>query len=135
MEDQTPNEEAPDISAESSEQVTRDGTSTFPREYVEELRTEAAQHRTRANELEERLVQSQRSLYRAQVAATGLLRDPNALPYSPELLDNPQALLEALEDFILENPLHAAIGGDVGQGRRGASPGADVSLSSLLSQL
>lgn len=87
---------------------------TFPREYVEKLRQEAADHRVKAKDrdaLAERL-------HHALVAATGRLADPTDLPFHEDHLENPDTLTAALDDLISRKP-HLATrrpAGDIGQG-------------------
>jgi hypothetical protein len=92
---------------------------TFTRAYVEELRQEAAKHRTnskKADELAQRLVAS-------LVDATGKLHDPRDLAFTEALLDpdgypDPEKVTEAVEALIKDRPHLARIRpvGDVGQG-------------------
>ena len=98
---------------------------TFPREYVEKLRTEAAGHRTKAKEAEgkvetavaEAVKPLQERIFGLLVAGTGRLADPTDLPFNPELLD--EAALNSAIDALLAAKPHLAkrkVQGDVGQG-------------------
>lgn len=107
---------------------------TFPRSYVEQLRQEAAEHRTRAAELETQLSESKQALWTARVAATGLLRDPSALPYAEDLLEDSEALTEAARALVTDKPYLASVGGNAGQGRH-SDQSAGQSISGLLAQL
>lgn len=115
--DETPETPAPDAAEETPEipEVPEDG-DTFPREYVEKLRREAAESRTkakRADELAERVL-------RLEVAATGRLADPADLPYDAALLDDPAALKAAIDGLLQAKPHLASRRprGDVDQGVR-----------------
>lgn len=104
---------------------------TFPREVVEKLRQENAKYRQRAQQadtLAERL-------HTELVRATGKLADPTDLPFSPEHLDDPEALAGAVEDLLTRKPHLAARrpAGDIGQGNRGSAP-APFSLLEVLKQ-
>lgn len=101
----------------------------FPREVVEKLRQENAKYRHRAQQadsLAERL-------HTELVRATGKLADPTDLPFSPEHLDDPEALAGAVEDLLVRKPHLAARrpSGDIGQGRRGTAS-SEVSLADIL---
>ncbi len=90
--DETPETPAPDETPEDGD--------LFPREYVEKLRREAAESRTkakRADELAERVL-------RLEVAATGRLADPADLPYDVALLDDPEALTAAIDALLTAKP-------------------------------
>ncbi|MEL4358390.1 MULTISPECIES: hypothetical protein [unclassified Luteococcus] len=105
-----------------------DEPETFPREYVEKLRKEAADNRVkakRADELAERL-------FRAEVRATGRLHDPEDLPYDAELVEDPEKLSAAIDTLLAGKP-HLARRtprGDVGQGATATAPA--VSLIDML---
>lgn len=106
-------------------------TDVFPREVVEKLRQENAKYRQRAQHadtLAERL-------HTELVRATGKLADPTDLPFSPEHLDDPDALAAAVEDLLARKPHLAARrpSGDIGQGNRGSAP-APFSLLDVLKQ-
>lgn len=87
---------------------------TFPRQYVEELRAEAAESRVRAKRADD-LAQR---LHVALVAASGRLADPDDLPFSEAHLGDPDELAAAIDALIARKP-HLADRrprGDVGQG-------------------
>lgn len=121
--------EAPDTPAQEDQQEP----DTFPRTYVEELRREAAGHRTRA----QRADKLAEHLVRAYAETTGKLADPSDLPMSDELLDdgipNREKVLAAVDELLARKPHLAATRpiGDVGQGARGEAA-AMVSLAELL---
>lgn len=101
---------------------------TFPREYVEQLRRESAEHRTSAREAREALEPVQARLHTALVAATGRLADPSDLPFDAAHLDDEAALSGAI-DALLEAKPHLAsrrVSGDVGQGVGGSESGTDL---------
>lgn len=101
---------------------------TFPRSYVERLRSENAKYRQRAqraDELGERL-------HRELVARTGRLADPSDLEYDPEHLDDPEALTAAV-DALLEAKPHLASRKPTGSIGQGVSvTGGSVDLAGLL---
>lgn len=117
------------------DQVLRDATpepenapETFPRDYVEKLRQEAAEARTRAKKADDLA----RELFHAKVAATGLLADPTDLPFDEKLLADHPALEAAIEDLVGRKPHLASRRprGDVAQGASETAP--QVSLIDLL---
>lgn len=116
--------QSPDSPLAATDENHDTDTDTFPREYVEKLRNEAAEHRTKAKDrdaLAERL-------HTALTAATGRLADPSDLPYDQSHLDDPEALTAAI-DQLLESKPHLATRkphGDVGQGAASASAGVDL---------
>lgn len=107
-------EQHPDTDQQPEPEHTEAEPDTFPREYVEKLRQEAADHRVKAKDrdaLAERL-------HHALVAATGRLADPTDLPFHEDHLENPDTLTAALDDLISRKP-HLATrrpAGDIGQG-------------------
>lgn len=101
---------------------------TFPREYVEKLRQEAAESRTKAKRADDLAAR----LHTALVTATGRMADPTDLPFDEAHLEDPEALTAAIESLLASKP-HLATRtprGDIGQG---PSVVADsVSLAGLL---
>lgn len=87
---------------------------TFPRDYVEKLRSENAEHRTRANKLAAQL-------HTALVEATGRLENAAELAFDPEHLDDPDKLAAAIDALLEAKPYVAkrVVAGDAGQGPRG----------------
>ena len=73
---------------------------TFPREYVERLRRESAEHRTRAKRADDLAAR----VFRLEVAATGRLADPADLAFDEALLDDPAALTAAIDDLLSRKP-------------------------------
>lgn len=90
---------------------------TFPREYVEKLRAENAENRTKAKDRDD----IAHRLHTALVAATGRLADPTDLPFSDEHLTDPEALTTAL-DALLEAKPHLASRKPTGNIGQGATP-------------
>lgn len=125
---ETPN---PDPEVEETE------PDTFPREYVEELRREAAEHRTGRTAAEER---SEAAMSRLQAAAVhsatrDVLADPTDLPWDDSLTDDegwPDAeKISAAATALVESKPHLGrVRGDVGQGYRGGEQ--PVSLAEAL---
>ena len=102
---------------------------TFPRAYVEQLRTENAKYRDRAKRADT-LAQA---LYVARVAALGRLADPTDLPYDEDLLDDADALTAAVDALLARKPHLASRRptGSIGQGEATVS-GAGVDLAAIL---
>lgn len=89
---------------------------TFPRSYVEELRTESAAHRTRAAGMAE-------ELHALRVASLGILQDPTDLPPG-EGLDTMDAVRAAVDDLVTRKPHLKVrrITGDIGQHEQQGDP-------------
>lgn len=106
---------------------------TFTREYVEGLRKENADHRTKAKAAEERADQLAHRLHAALVRANGTLVDPDALGFDPEHLEDDEKLSAAIEALTEAKPYLKArkVSGDAGQGNRGSADNG-VNLLSLL---
>lgn len=121
---ETEEQEAPETEAPEEQEEPQ----TFSREYVEDLRKEAARHRTSAKEAREALEPLQQRLHGLLVAGTGRLADPTDLPFDPAHLEDEEALTAAI-DALLEAKPHLAprrVSGDVGQGVGGPSTGVDL---------
>ena len=101
---------------------------TFPRVYVERLRQENAKYRQRA----ERSDDLAKRLHVALVAATGRLADPTDLEFDQQHLDDPDALVAAIDALVAVKPHLASRRplGNVGQGL--SEQPASVSLASIL---
>ncbi|SHT43405.1 Uncharacterised protein [Mycobacteroides abscessus subsp. abscessus] len=106
---------------------------TFPRTYVEKLRTESAGYRDRAKQAEDRADKLARRLHAALVKANGTLVDPDALPFDLEHLDDDEKLSAAIEKLTDSKPWLKArkVAGDAGQGYRGSAE-TGVNLLELL---
>lgn len=105
-----------------------DDAETFPRDYVEKLRTENAKYRQRASDRDE----IAKRLHSALVAATGRLADADDLPFDDAHLGDSQALTDAL-DALLERKPHLASRKPVGSIGQGASaPATSVDLGGIL---
>lgn len=102
--------------AEQPDEQAADEHTTFSREYVEELRGEAAKYRTRAKHTEE----VERRLHDALVRLDGRLHDASDLDFDPKRLEGDG--VEAAITALLEAKPHLAKrapSGDVGAGVRG----------------
>jgi len=97
---------------------------TFPRSYVEKLRSENAKYRQRAQQSDE-LAQR---LHTALVAATGRLQDPTDLEFDESHLDDPEALEQAVDDLLARKPHLEArkFTADIGQGATTANGPVDL---------
>lgn len=110
-----PQQQAEPAGEQPAEQVADEHT-TFSREYVEELRGEAAKYRTRAKHTEE----VERRLHDALVRLDGRLHDASDLEFDPKRLEGDG--VEAAITALLEAKPHLAKrapSGDVGAGVRG----------------
>ena len=94
-----------------------DEHTTFSREYVEELRGEAAKYRTRAKHTEE----VERRLHAALVSLDGRLQDATDLDFDPSHLEGDGGVEAAITALLEAKPHLAkrAPSGDVGAGVRG----------------
>lgn len=111
-----------DETAEADQTEESDESSdTFPRSYVEKLRTEAKDHRHRAETAEARSEELTRQLFTLRVQATGKLADPTDLEFDADLLTDDETLNAAIDDLLSRKPHLKArkIGGSVGQGVTG----------------
>lgn len=117
--------ETPEVETEPTEtpETPEPEGDTFPREYVERLRRENAEQRTKAKRADDLAAR----VFRLEVAATGRLADPSDLPYDEALLDDPAALASAIDALLTAKPHLASRRprGDVDQGvRETAQPSA-----------
>lgn len=122
--DATPDVDTTDTSSEDEQE-------TFPRKYVEELRTENGTYRNRAKDAEAKADELAQALWTERVRSLGVLADPADLPYDPEALDDLEQI-KAQADELLEAKPHLRtrqITERVGQGERGAEA---ISLVELL---
>ncbi|MBI3227181.1 MAG: hypothetical protein HYZ39_19205 [Mycolicibacterium cosmeticum] len=97
------------------------GAHTFPRAVAEKLRKESATYRDRAKTAEARVDELSHALFQARVAATGKLADATDIAYNAKLIDDPEALVVAIDDLLSRKPHLKARSttGDIGQGQRG----------------
>lgn len=123
---QTPEvEETPEV---DDSPTGNEGSDTFPREYVEKLRDENAKYRQRAQKADDLA----KRLHNALVTASGRLADPSDLEYSPEHLDDPEALETAITDLLAKKP-HLGSRKPVGSIGQGANVSdTTVDLAGLL---
>ena len=116
----------PDASeaAQGAQGASQGNAETFPREYVEKLRKEAAEARQKAKKADDYA----RALFAARVAATGRLADPSDLPFDPELVDDMDALKAAIDELLEAHPHYASRTprGDIGQGATTTSDTVDL---------
>lgn len=119
----------PENGADGSEENDPD---TFPREYVQNLRKEAAGYRERAKKADDYAAQ----LHALMVEKLGKLADPSDLPFDEAHLADPAALAAAVEELLARKPHLASrkVYGDIGQGDRGDGLDGGVSLANLLRQ-
>lgn len=133
-EDQQPEEgviedDTPDDGVSSAEPIEEPAEDTFPRSYVEELRTENRRYRERA---QDRDALAHR-LHVTLVSATGRLADPTDLEFDQaHLEDDGLSLTEAIDELLKRKPHLASRKprGNVGQGA--STPGGGVDLAALL---
>ena len=104
----------PSGSEEAPREPDEELDKTFPREYVEKLRKEAADYRTRAKDRDDLA----HRLHDALVAATGRLADPSDLAFDEQHLDDAEALQDAIDTLLAAKPHLASrrVHGDIGQG-------------------
>ena len=115
--------------SQAAQDAAHGDAETFPREYVEKLRKEAAEARLKAKKADDYA----RALFAARVAATGRLADASDLPFDPELVDDTDALKAAIDELLEAHPHYASRTpqGDIGQGV-GAASQDDVDLAGIL---
>lgn len=126
----TPEGVIPDATPEGSDlKSDPDDAETFPREYVEKLRTENGKYRQRAAEADALATR----LHTELVRATGRLADPTDLPFDADHIADAGKMVAAI-DALLEAKPHLASRrptGDIGQGNRGQG-GGSFSLLQML---
>ena len=121
--------------AEDEDQDDEDGEDgdTFPRSYVKRLRERSAGYRARAKSAEGRAGELERALFTERVRALDVLADPTDLPFDAELLDDPDALREAVDALVRDRPHYRRRGVAAGTGsREEAGTGTGVSLLGLM---
>lgn len=106
------------------DEQTDDTAETFPREYVEKLRKEAADARVKAKRADDLAVR----LHTALVAATGRLADPSDLPFDEAHLEDADALSAAVDALVAVKPHLASRRpfGAIGQGATATPAGVDL---------
>ena len=116
----------PDASdaAQGAQDASQGNAETFPREYVEKLRKEAAEARLKAKKADDYA----RALFAARVAATGRLADASDLPFDPELVDDLPAMEAAIDELLRAHPHYVSRTpqGDIGQGATTTSDTVDL---------
>lgn len=116
---------------EDADEDQSEDADTFPRSYVERLRRESAGYRERAQTADTYA----KRLHLELVRATGRLADPTDLEFDEKHLDEPDALVAAVDDLLTRKP-HLASRRPVGEIGQGASPpvASSVDLAALLRQ-
>lgn len=109
---------------DDDEQTDDEAAETFPREYVEKLRKEAADARVKAKRADDLAVR----LHTALVAATGRLADPSDLPFDESHLEDADALNAAVDALVAVKPHLASRRpfGAIGQGVTPTPAGVDL---------
>ena len=135
--DQQPAEDDDQQPAEDDDQqpAEDDDQQTFPLPYVKRLRERSAGYRARAKTAEARVGELERELFTERVRALDLLADPADLPYDSELLDDPDALAEAVQQLVRDRPHYRRRGtiDAAGTGSRDQAGAADgVSLTGIM---
>ena len=107
---------------------------TFPRVYVERLRSKSAQYRTAANEARQQADDYRQQLWAARVEAAGRLADPTDLPAPDDADPDPDTVQAAIDDLLERKPHLAArrARGDIGQHQQRSGADGEVSLMGIL---
>ena len=134
-EDDGTDDDQQDDGTDDDQQDDQDDGDTFPRPYVERLRARSAGYRARAKDAEARAGELERELFTERVRALDVLADPTDLPYDAELLEDPDALAEAVRQLVKDRPHYRRRGTFDGAGtgsrdRAGTSDG--VSLTGIM---
>ncbi|ROR53281.1 hypothetical protein EDD41_0416 [Luteococcus japonicus] len=113
-----------DVTPTANEGVTTDEPESFPREYVEKLRKEAADNRAKAKAAEA----LQHEVFGLRVAALGKLHDASDMPFDPALLEDPDKLAQAVDELVTRKPYLArqVVAGSIGQGAAPATPSVSL---------
>lgn len=118
-------------------EVEETDPQTFDAEYVRGLREEAAAHRVRASEAEQRAEAAVARLRSLAIrdATRDVLADPADLPWTDDLADeegwpDPERITAAATALIETKPHYGRVSGDVGQGYR--SQQQPISLAEAL---
>ena len=75
-----------------------------PADEVAALRAEAAKYRRQRSELRDKVDTLQQRLFTELVRATGLMIDPEDMPVSVELLDDPEELHQRVQQYVEKKP-------------------------------
>ena len=107
---------------------------TFPRVYVERLRSKSAHYRTAANEARQQADDYRQQLWAARVEAAGRLADPTDLPAPDDADPDPDTVQAAIDDLLERKPHLAArrARGDIGQHQQRSGADGEVSLMGIL---
>ena len=124
-------DEDPAPPAPDEDEDDEDG-DTLPRSYVKRLRERSAGYRTRANAAEARAAELERALFTERVRALDVLADPTDLPFDADMLDDPDALREAVDSLVASRPHYRRRGVATGTGSREEHSGPGVSLLGLM---
>lgn len=119
----------PEQDESSTDETEPDPEDMYPRRIVEELRQENGKYRQKASGYAKRL-------HVELVRATGRLADPTDLPYDAAHLDDPEALVAAIDELLEAKPHLASRrpSGDIGMGVKGEKT-AEFSLMDRLRSL
>lgn len=113
-----PQQPSEDGTEGAEEQQPSEDADTFPRSYVEQLRTESHGYRQQLRDQQQRADDLAAQLWHANVAATGRLADPTDLQ-QPEGVDpsDTEAIGAAVDELLQRKPhLQARVAhGDIGQ--------------------
>lgn len=114
-EEAPPAEEVEEVEVEESE--GEELRQSFDRDYVERLRGKSAGYRLRMKEAESKVENLQRALFTERLQRLDTVVDTDAVPYDPDLLDDSDALREAVEELLESKPYlrKRRAGGDIGQ--------------------
>ena len=127
--------EQPDPAEGDDDEGELEDGDSFPRAYVQKIRDRAAGYRTRAKSAEDRAAELERALFTERVRALDVLADPEDLPFSAELLDDHDALVDAVDTLVAKRPHYRRRGttDPAGTGSRERGRGHDsVSLSAIM---
>lgn len=128
--DETLDGETPPADDEISE-LEDDDTPAGGDDEISQLRNEAAKRRRQRNEERDRADALGRRLFTELVRSTGILIDPDDMPFNPELLEDLDALKTAAEEYAESKPhLKARRYTPTGGNHRQDTPA--VSLGSIL---
>ena len=132
--DAGPEGDEPEDDGPEGDDDPEDG-DTFPRAYVERLRARSAGYRTAAKDATARAEALERALFTERVRALDVLADPTDLPFDADMLDDPDALSEAVTELVRARPHYRRRGtaapGDTGSRDR-AARGDGVSLTGIM---